>query len=62
MCYENCVNSGELSARNGGDNLERSLRNQDEEERATTIPKGSTPEAIAGGSAQPLNTEGEDIV
>ena len=24
MCYENCVNSGELSARKGGDNPERS--------------------------------------
>lgn len=31
-------------------------------EGATTIPKGSTPEAFAGGSAEPLKTEGEDIV
>ena len=30
-------------------------------EGATTIPKGSTPEAIAGGSAEPSNG-GEDIV
>lgn len=30
-------------------------------EGATTIPKGSTPEAIAGGSARPLD-EGDDIV
>ena len=31
-------------------------------EGATTIPQGSTLEAIASGSAEPLNTEGEDIV
>jgi hypothetical protein len=31
-------------------------------EGATTIPKGSTPEAIAGGSAEPLENKGEDIV
>lgn len=30
-------------------------------EGATTIPQGSTPEAYAGGSAQPLG-EGDDIV
>ena len=29
---------------------------------ATTIPKGSTPQAIGGGSAQPLSSEGEEIV
>lgn len=31
-------------------------------EGATTIPKGSTPEANAGGSARPQNILGEDIV
>ncbi len=31
-------------------------------EGATTIPQGSTPEAIAGGSAQPRKSAGEDIV
>jgi hypothetical protein len=31
-------------------------------EGATTIPQGSTPEAIAGGKARPSGDRGEDIV
>ena len=31
-------------------------------EGSTTIPHGSTPQAIGGGSAQPLISQGEDIV
>lgn len=44
------------------DNIEYLLNAVDYLKRATTISKESTPEAIAGGSAQPLEFKGEDIV
>ena len=44
------------------DNAESLLTAVDYLKRATTKAEACTPEAIAGGSAQPLNTEGEEIV
>ena len=51
-----CANCNQGKFRNGG------ICPHKCSEGSTTIPKGSTPQVIGGGSAKPLQKQGDDIV